>query len=78
MENKNKNLWIWVLVILVVVIGLVFWATSSSMPAPVAQNNPVVAPVVSTEDTSVGSVNTGAAVSISYADALIKYKNARI
>ncbi len=79
MENKNKNLWIWIVVILVVVIGLVFWATSSSTPAPVAQNNPVVAPVTPTEDTSVGSVDIGASsVSLSYAEALIKYKNARI
>ena len=80
---QNKNLWIWIVVILVVVVGLIFWANNSSAPAPVpvAQNNPVVAPVVEptpTEDVSAGSVDVGTPVTISYADALIKYKNARI
>ena len=76
---KNKNLWIWIVVILVVAVGLIFWAKNSSAPAPVVQNNPVVAPVTPTEDVSAGSVDVGARRStISYADALIKYKNARI
>src|ERR1035437_1546400 len=79
MENKNKNLWIWIVVIVIVLIGVVMWATNSSAPAPVAQNNEVVVPVVPTEDTTVGSVNVGApAASLSYEPALIKYKDARL
>jgi hypothetical protein len=76
--EKNKNLWIWIVVILAAVIGLVFWMTNSSAPVSVSQNNAPVAPVVPTEDISAGSVNAGAGVTIAYADALVKYKNARI
>jgi hypothetical protein len=86
MENKNKNVWIWVVIIVIVAIVLVFWAMSGgSAPAPayapVAQNNnsATIPPVDSTEDLSVGSVNAGApAATIAYADALVKYKNARL
>ena len=78
MENKNKNLWVVVLVVGVAVI-LVIWAFSSSTSVPVVQNNTVVPPVVSTEDTSTGSVDVGvSAASLSYNAALVKYANARI
>jgi hypothetical protein len=81
MENK-KTLWIVLGIVLVVII--VFWAMSSSTPAPeyppVAQDNTTVTPPPeSTQDTTTGSINTGgAAASLSYAQALVKYKNARI
>jgi hypothetical protein len=82
MENKNRNMWIWIVVVVIVLVGLVMWATNSS--APTVTNTPVVnntnaLQVESTEDLSTGSVNSGApAASLSYSQALIKYKDARL
>ena len=80
--NPNKNLWIGGGVALVVVVGFIFWSMNSSAPttSPATVDNQVTpAPSSSTEDTSTGSVNVGApAASISYQNALIKYKNARL
>ena len=83
--NKNRNLWIWIGVILVVVIVLIFWATNSSAPTVVQNTTPTTnedntaLQVQSTEDLTVGSVDVGApAATIAYADALIKYKDARL
>ena len=74
MEN-NKNLWIGLAVVVVVVFLGWWFMNQSSVPVP-AVNTGVVTP---TEDTSVGSVNVGSpAVSISYANALVTYKNARL
>ena len=90
MENKNKNLWIWIVVIVIVLIGVVVWATKSSAPTVTNNNNtPVVdntnaLQVQSTEDLSIGSVNAGnvntgaPAASLSYAQALVTYKDARL
>ena len=83
--NKNKNLWIWIVVVLIVVVGLVVWATKSSAPVVVDNSTPT-APVDdtalqpgSTEDLSAGRVDVGAtAATISYTNALIKYKDARL
>jgi hypothetical protein len=83
MENKNKNLWIWIVVVVIVLIGVVMWATNSSAPT-VVNNTPVVdntnaLEVQSTEDLSIGSVDVGApAASLSYQQALLKYKDARL
>jgi hypothetical protein len=79
--TNNKSLWIWVIIIVVIAIGLVFWSTmkSSTTVAPVAQNDTTSPAIVPTEDTSAGSIDVGAgAVTIAYADALIKYKGARL
>ncbi len=75
MENKQSmNVWISVGVVLVV-IALVWYA--SSRPKAVNQDNVEV--VEPTEDVSEGSVNaTVPAAAISYANALVKYKDARI
>src|SRR3989344_2897426 len=65
-----------ILVELVVVIALVWfglWSFKSS-PAPVVDNSETAV-----EDTTTGSVNAvNPAASISYANALVKYKDARI
>jgi hypothetical protein len=76
MEN-NKNLWIGVVVVVILVFVFYFMNKNST---PVVINNTVDNQgVVSTEDTSAGSINAGVSVApISYASALIKYKNARI
>lgn len=86
-NNQNKNLWIWVVVVLVIIVAFWFMIQSSTT---VVTDNTVNNPAVNTEDTaleanigmediSAGSVNAGAtAVSISYANALIKYKDTRL
>ncbi|MFA5791913.1 MAG: hypothetical protein WC884_02660 [Candidatus Paceibacterota bacterium] len=74
-NTKNKNLWIILLIFLVILALLILWSIKkSSLPA--GDNLPVV---VSLEDTSAGSVNAGVSVpTISYENALIKYKDARL
>ncbi|MFA5932208.1 MAG: hypothetical protein WC793_02415 [Candidatus Paceibacterota bacterium] len=75
-DTKNKNLWIGLAVVLVLVAGFLFWSMKKAVAPAVTDSNPVVEP---TEDVTPGSVNTGSpAASISYANALIKYKNARL
>ena len=78
-DTKNKNLWIGLAVVLLLVVGFLFWSMKKAVAPAVTDNtstNPVVVP---TEDVTPGSVNTGSpAASISYANALIKYKNARL
>lgn len=75
-DMKNKNLWIGLAVVLVLVAGFLFWSMKKAVAPAVTDTTPVVEP---TEDVTPGSVNTGSpAASISYANALIKYKNARL
>ena len=81
-DLKNKNLWIGGVVVLAVAAVLIFWLMGKPAIAPgvddnLAQNNPVIDSV---EDTTPGSINTGASktATISYANALIKYKDARL
>ena len=72
------------LVIVVVFAGFMIWSKISSEPITQVDNtqgvdNTLVPLKVDTEDTSTGSVNAGISTpSISYANALIKYKDARI
>lgn len=75
---ENKNLWIGLGVVLVLVAGFVYWSMNSTPAlAPDTSDNGVVPTPV--EDTTTGSVNVGSpAASISYENALIKYKNARL
>ena len=61
---------------MVLIVVVVFWFVGKSSVPVVVDDNAIVD---STEDTSEGSVNVGApAASISYANALVKYKDARI
>ncbi len=82
MENKkNMALYYWIVGVVAVVIVIVFWSMNRSV-VPVAnvdQNNAenTVLEPQSTLDTS-GTTNGTGAVSISYADALIKYADRRI
>ena len=82
MENKqNENLWIVLGVVLVVVAGLMFWVINKPESVVVSSQNDnnVESVTDSTEDVTDGSINTtipGAA--ISYANALVKYKDARL
>ncbi len=74
--NKDKKIFVELaIVVILVVVG--FWIMGKSSTAPVVDKGGVeVTPV---EDVSEGSVNVGVpAASISYAQALIKYKDARI
>lgn len=73
--TQNKNVWIGVGVVLVVVLGFWYWSMNKSS-VPVVEESTVVDSV---EDTTAGSVNTGStAASISYTNALVKYKDARL
>ena len=76
-KKSSKENAIIVLVVVVVLVGFAWWSMSKSpAPAGVSVNNGATVP---TEDTSVGSVNAGSpAASISYTDALVTYKNARL
>lgn len=68
-----------VLIELVVVLALVVFGLWSLNKNPTSLLNYGSTPAISTEDMSQGSVNVGAPVSsISYQDALVKYKNARL
>lgn len=81
MEKNNKNLWIWFVVVLVVVIIILLSTNifTSVPPAKESDPTPLADSVDSTEDTSAGSVNVGvSAATISYQNALVKYKDARI
>jgi hypothetical protein len=82
METQNKNLWIAIIVITVIVVGIIAWSINKNL---------AVAPSVGVDenkDTALEAnlgMNTGKVAStgsslnnISYADALIKYKDARI
>jgi len=76
--NKDKKVFV-ELVVVVALVGFGLWSLSKNS-TPVVNNN--VAnnqQVVPTEDTSVGSIDVGApAASLSYAQALVKYKDARL
>lgn len=80
MENsKNTNLLIGLGVVLVVVAIGAYWVMHKAPDSYVEDNGSLAEPADSTEDTTDGSINVGApAASISYANALIKYKNARL
>jgi len=77
---ENKNLWIGLGV--VVVLGLLIWwygASNNSKIEDEAMTPSETTDVDSTEDTSTGSVNTGApAASLSYQQALVAYKDKRL
>ena len=77
---ENKNLWIGLGV--VVVLGLLIWwygASNNSKIEDEAMTPSETTDVDSTEDTSTGSVNTGApAASLSYQQALVTYKDKRL
>ena len=77
-DTKNKNLWISLAVILVIVAGLILWSmlksTPASAPAPVEQDS-----TTTPDTTTSGNTNTNSpAASISYTNALVKYKDARL
>ncbi|MFA5777919.1 MAG: hypothetical protein WC870_00285 [Candidatus Paceibacterota bacterium] len=76
-DKKNKNLWISLAVILVIVVGLILWSmlksTPASAPATIDEDS------TTKTDTPSGDTNTNSpAVSISYTNALVKYKDARL
>lgn len=76
MENKkNTNLLIGVGVVLIIVA--VVWSMRSSTKSPADQANDVEI-VIPTEDLTEGSVNANPVAPLTYAQALAKYKDARI
>ena len=70
--DKNQKI-VLELVVVLALVGFGLWGLSRT-PADVKND----AEVTPTEDVSTGSVNTGAAASIAYTEALVKYKDARI
>ena len=78
MKNRQSgNSWFWVIVV-VAVVAYGLWALYHN-PAPAVVTSNTNQEVTPTEDTSVGSIDAGAgAASISYQNALIKYKDARL
>jgi hypothetical protein len=69
--NKNKNLWIGIVVIVVVV--LLGWWLMNKNSTTVSDTS-----TQATEDTTAGSADMGTAAPLSYAQALAKYKDARL
>lgn len=78
MENKKNTRWL-VGIGVILVIVIVFWfMNKKSAPESLVDQNEDQS-IESVEDTSEGSENVGnIAATISYQDALVKYKNARI
>ena len=81
MENKNRNLWIGIgVAVLVVGFFVILSAKNNSATAPVVDNSSDTTVPDSTQDLSdnTGGSATVGAVSMSYADALVKYADRRI
>ncbi len=78
--EKNKNLWVSVGIVALVIVLIAWWAMKNpSSSSEDALNNNTEEEVESTEDTTDGSVNVSApAATLSYQQALAKYKDARI
>jgi hypothetical protein len=83
-KGNSKNMWIWVVVIVLVVAGILIAVKMNKSATSVAVvQTPSPDAVQVTEDTSAGSIDTPAMagvspVTISYEDALVKYKDSRI
>jgi len=82
-ENKNKNLWIGLGVVLVIVVGIIIWSMSNANPAvaPTVEEDtttPLTEPIPQEDKSTSGVNNSPTASTLSYANALIKYKDARI
>jgi hypothetical protein len=76
-SNKNKNLWIG-LVVVIIIFCVMFWFFRKASAPETTSNNSI--PVVNPAE-NINTNNTGVSTakpSISYANALIKYKNARL
>ncbi len=74
--EKNQKMWVSIVAVVALVV-LVFWLMNRNAPiAPVGNDDQTIQ---STEDTTTGSINSGSpAASISYTNALVKYKDARL
>ena len=78
-KKNNKNIWIVVGIIVLVLIIVYAMRASAPMTVPTGESAvTTTTPVDETEDVSTGSVDTSAAVTLSYQQALIKYAKARI
>lgn len=84
MKNKNTTLWV---ILGSIVVLLIVWLGYKKMQTatPIADDSGMTAPAGTgedaSEDTTDGSINTApgsTATTISYANALLKYKNSRI
>ena len=76
MENKNNKVLYYGLGAVLFIVLIIFLSTRKNNVDTTANVDQTVP--ASTEDTSAGSINTKNAPAISYADALAKYKDARI
>jgi cytoskeletal protein RodZ len=80
MENKMKTMWTWVVIAIVVIIigGIWFFTYQNNRTVTTTNtNNTATTEPESVQDISAQDIGVGA-VSISYADALIKYADRRI
>ena len=76
-NNKNRGIYIGAVIVFLLILG--YWAMNKDN-APNPEENNVANEEVkdSTEDTSTGSVNVGKPATLSYQNAVNKYKDARI
>lgn len=77
MEKNNSKTLIWVgVVVVVIIVALAFVLRNNNTNTPVA-NNPTATEPQSAQDISAKDIGAGA-ISIAYADALVKYADRRI
>ena len=86
MEKNNSKMWMWIAVVIVVILAIVFFVSKNNQRVAVA---PVVTDTATSTTTATSTepesiqdttgIKTGAgSVSISYANALVKYADRRI
>src|SRR5258708_35781522 len=80
MDNNNKNLWVSVVIVVILIAGIVYWSINRSSTSEQNPSTAQTQEVTPTEDTSAGSIhgNASPAALLSYQQALVKYKDARI
>lgn len=82
MKQNNIQIWIWVVIAVIVVAGILFFIFGNKNPVnpttnTTGTNNTVTTEPASVQDISPQDIGAGS-VSISYANALIKYADRRI
>jgi malic enzyme len=78
--EKNMRMWIWIIVAIVAVVAVVWFFTynnTQKVIPPTTGNNSITTEQPSVQDISSTDVGAGA-VTIAYADALVKYADRRI
>ncbi|MES2023817.1 MAG: hypothetical protein V4439_03980 [Patescibacteria group bacterium] len=80
--EKNKSMWVWAGVVVVIVLVLLFMSKNKQAVAPDVTNPAENTATVGTEPESVQDLEpspvTSSAITLSYANALVKYADRRI